>query len=759
MKTYQGSDIRNVALVGHAHSGKTTLIAALLHAAKMTSAQGRVADGTAVTAYDEEEVLRGTTMQNAVAFAEWHGVKVNLVDTPGFHMFSHEARSAMLPVEAALVVVNAQCGVEAVTERVWGYAAEFNLPRIVVLNQMDSPRAGGGQGLSALMDDLHDRWGRTCVPVQLPITGPEGFHGVVDLVTMQAFFYEPNGQGQGKIGEVPSGMLAAARAAHEALVELVAEGKDELMEEFFEQGTIPEQHLITALHEAIREDRIFPVLFASGAANVAADHLLDFLKVYAPAATERAAMAAISPGMDEARVMETVTANAANGSPAASNSGNGNPANGNSGNGNGAGGHAGRLARIDTGSDTGLDTGIILRAVDDSEPVALFVYKTMADPFTGRISFFKVVSGVVKTDAVVENYIRKGQERLSHLSVMQGRKAIEVSELHAGDLGAVAKLRDVLTGDTLGQKGSEIRVEPVPRPEASMTYAIEPKTRADEDKLAGALHKVMEEDQLVRFFRDAETNEFLVAGAGQQHIEAIVSRLKRRYHTEVTLKSPKVPYRETIRGIAEAQGRHKKQSGGHGQYGDCKIRLEPLARGAGFEFGNEIFGGSIPRQYVPAVEKGIIETALRGYLAGYPVVDFKATVYDGSYHDVDSNELSFKVAGRLAFRKAMEQAKPCLLEPIMKVEVEAPEEFAGALMGDLNGRRGRVQGMSSRGRATVIAAEVPMAEMLAYGTVLTAITQGRGSFHMEMKHYDVAPPLVAEKILATAKKPVEETED
>jgi len=383
----------------------------------------------------------------------------------------------------------------------------------------------------------------------------------------------------------------------------------------------------------------------------------------------------------------------------------------------------------------------------------------MTDPFTGRISFFMVVSGVVKNDITVENYTRKGQERLSHLSIMQGRKALEVSELHAGDIGAVAKLRDTLTGDTLGQKGAEILVEPVPRPEPSMTYAIEPKTRADEDKLAGALHKVMEEDQMVRFFRDPETNEFLVAGTGQQHIEAIVSRLKRRYHTEVTLKSPKVPYRETIRAKSEAQGRHKKQSGGHGQFGDCKIRLEPLPRGAGFEFGNEIFGGSIPRQYVPAVEKGIVETALRGYLAGFPVVDFKATVYDGSYHDVDSNEMSFKVAGRMAFRKAIEAAKPCLLEPIMKVEVEAPEEFAGTLMGDLNGRRGRVQGMNARGRTTVIEAEVPMAEMLTYGTSLTSMTQGRGSFHMELKNYDIVPQLVAEKILATAKKPIEEEDE
>ncbi len=742
MKAYLGSDIRNVAVVGHARSGKTTLIASLLHAAKMTTARGRVSDGTAVTAYDEEEVARGTTMQNAVAFAEWQGVKINLVDTPGFHMFSHEARAAMLPVDAALVLVNAQCGVEAVTERVWGYAAEANLPRIVVLNQMDSPRAGGGQGLSALMEDLHERWGRTCVPVQLPITGPEGFHGVVDLVTMQAFFYEPNGNGAGRIGEVPGHMLAAARAAHEALVELVAEGKDELMEEFFEQGTIPEQHLITALHEAIREDRIFPVLFASGEMNMATDHLLDFLKVYAPAASEHAPMAVGGPALEQSGAMETVMASGGGQSVQ----------NGHAeGTNNGFGGEGGRIGKI--------DTGIVMRPVEDQEPVALYVFKTMSDPFAGRISFFKVVSGVVKTDMGVENYSRKGQERLSHLSVMQGRKAVEVAELHAGDLGAVAKLRETLTGDTLGQKGAEIRVEPEARPEPSMTYAIEPKTRADEDKLAGALHKVMEEDQMVRFFRDAETHEFLVAGAGQQHIEAIVSRLKKRYHTEVTLKSPKVPYRETIRSKAEAQGRHKKQSGGHGQFGDCKIRIEPLPRGAGFQFGNEIFGGSIPRQYVPAVEKGILETALRGYLAGYPVVDFKATVYDGSYHEVDSNELSFKVAGRKAFRAAMEAAKPCLLEPVMKVEVTAPDEFAGALMGDLNGRRGKVQGMDSRGRSTVIAAEVPMAEMLSYGTTLTSLTQGRGSFHMEMKHYDVVPGPVAEKILASAKRPVEAEED
>jgi len=697
--------------MGHAHCGKTTLVAALLHAAKMTPTQGRVADGTAVTAYDEEEIARGATMQNAVAFVEWQGVKINLVDTPGFHMFTHEARAALLPVETAIVCVNAQNGVEAVTERVWRYAEESSVPRIVLVNQMDHPKAGGGGGLSALLDDIQDRWGRTCVPVQLPISDAQGFHGVVDLVTMEAFYYTPGGDGRGKVtAEIPASVSADAKARHEALVELVAEGKDELMEEYFEKGTIAEEHLIAALHEAVREDRIFPVLFSSGLANMALDHLLDFLKVYAPSPAEREPFPVRIPTIDAAK----------------------------------DGSEAAPMAAL---------------KVADSGPLALMVFKTMTDPFSGRITFFKVLSGVVKNDATVENYTRRTQERLSHLSIMQGRKAVEVAELHAGDLGAVAKLRETLTGDTLGQKGNEIQVDLFPLPEPAMTYAIEPKTRADEDKLAPAIHKLMEEDLLIRFFRDPQTNEFLIAGAGQPHIEAIVSRLKKRYHAEVHLKAPKVPYRETIRAKAEAQGRHKKQTGGHGQFGDCKIRMEPMPRGGGFEFANETFGGSVPRNFIPAIEKGNVESAARGYLAGFPVVDYKVTVFDGSYHDVDSNEMSFKMAGRLAFRKAMELCKPCLLEPVMKVEIEAPDEFAGTLMGDLNSRRGRVGGMESKGRTTVINAQVPMAEMLTYGTLLTSMTQGKGSYRMEMDHYDIVPQLVADKILANAKRPVEEEEE
>ncbi len=382
MKTYQGSEIRNVAVVGHAQSGKTTLIAALLHAAKMTPAQGQVADGSAVTAYDEEEVSRGLTMSNAVAFAEWQGIKINFIDTPGFHMFTHEARAALFPAESAIVVVNAQNGVEPVTERVWRYAEEAAIPRAVLINQMDHPKAGGQSGLSALMDDLNDRWGRNCVPVQLPISDAQGFHGVVDLVTMEAYTYTPGGDGRGKVSaEIPAALAADAKARHEALVELVAEGKDELMEEFFDKGTLAPGHLVSALHEAIREDRIFPVLFSSGAANMALDHLLDFLKVYAPSPAERTPIA---------------------------------------------------------GTPSAPDAAAPTRKVDDAEPAAAVVFKTMSDPFAGRISFFKVVGGVIKNDATLENFTRRGQEKLSHLSVMQGRKPAEVPELHAGVIGAVA---------------------------------------------------------------------------------------------------------------------------------------------------------------------------------------------------------------------------------------------------------------------------------------------------------------------------------
>lgn len=736
LKTYRGEAIRNVALVGHSHSGKTTLVSALLRAAKVTDRLGRVEDGTAITAYDEEDVARRTTMQNALAFAEWNGIKVNLIDTPGFHMFAHEARAAMLPVESVVVVINAISGVETITQRVWKFAEEFNLPRVLTVNYMDHPRADSAAAVAALVESF----GRRVAPIQLPIVEDSGqgpaFRGIVDLVTMEAFVYEQDGSGCGRISEIPARLREDAKAGHEALVELVAEGKDELMEEFFRVGTLPQEDLVPALHEAIREDKIFPVLFSSALRNIGSDRVLEFLNIYGPTPVERVPVAARgSLGGTVQVTEEALRPDAASVPP--------NDRHADSSNGSGNSPSTEAVTEV---------SEMVLRKVDDGEPLSLYIFKTMSDPFSGRISFFKVFSGMVRNDATVTNYSRQVTERLAHLAVMQGRTAVPVQELRAGDIGAVAKLRESLTGDTLGEKGHEIYFDPVSVPEPAMTYAIEPKSRADEDKLAPAVHKLMEEDLMVRFYRDPQTNEFLIAGAGQPHIESIVQKLRRRYHTEVTLKAPKVPYRETIRTRSEAQGRHKKQTGGHGQFGDCTIRMEPLPRGAGFEFVNEIFGGAIPRGFIPAVEKGIQEAAARGWLAGFPVVDFRVVLLDGSYHEVDSNELSFKLAGRLAFRKCMEQSKPVLLEPVMRVEIEAPEEFAGALMGDLNSRRGRVHGMESWNGATVIKAEAPMAEMLTYGATLTALTQGRGSFHMEMDHYDIMPQPAAERVIASTHK-------
>ncbi len=694
MKVYAAANLRNIALIGHGHAGKTTLVSAMLYTAGAAPRLGRVDDGSATTDYDEEEIARQMSISTGLAFVEWgkpdSKVKINLLDTPGFNMFVHEAKMVLPVVDAALVVVDGVAGVEVVTQRVWNYCDEVNLPRMIVVNRMDRDRADANRTL----ESLTNAFGRAVTPLQLPIGSEKSLSGVIDLVRMKAYTYEMGGNGKGKEGPIPADMAGVAKEAHEKLVELVAEGKDELMEEFFETGTIPEEHLVPALHEAIREDKIFPVLFTSGLGNIGVDELMDFIVDYTPAASEHHALTEWTPD-----------------------------------------GHSEPAKRQGT----------------DSEPPSVYVFKTMSDAFAGRISYFKVFSGVLKDEAALQNYNRNTQEKFARIAVVQGKQLVPIPELHAGDVGAVAKLRETLTGDTLGDKASPIRYPAVQLPEPAITFAIEPKSRADEDKLGVGLHKLMEEDAMLRFFRDPQTKEFLIAGTGQQHIEVVVSKMRKRYHAEVVLKAPKVPYRETIRGKADVQGRHKKQTGGHGQYGDCKIKMEPLPRGAEFEFVNDIFGGAIPRNFIPAVEKGIKDAAARGYLAGYPVVNFRAILYDGSYHDVDSNDLSFQMAGRIAFRKAMEQAKPTLLEPIMTVEITVPDEFAGTIMGDLNSRRGRIQGMDNKAGNTIVKAEVPMAEMLTYGADLTSMTQGRGSFSMEMHHYDIVPQQLQEKIIEKAK--------
>ncbi len=687
MKTYETKDIRNVAIVGHGHCGKTSVAAGLLYAAGATSRLTRVDEGNTVTDYDEEEINRKLTVSTSVAAIEWRKTKINLLDTPGFNMLLNDARSALIAADSAIVVVDAIAGVEAQTEKMWNTAEEFHLPRAIVINKLDRERSG----FNRAMESIHARFGRSAVPIQLPLGAEKDFRGVIDLVRMKAFVYTIDGDGKGRETEIPAEYAEAAKLAHEELVEIVAEGKDDLMEEFFEKGTLPEEHIIAGIDEEMREMRIFPVLCVSGLHDIGSDWLLNLIVEAFPSPADRP------------------------------------PA---------------KLT---------LNGKAIDRPAVDSQPTAAFVFKTAADPFAGRITFFRVLSGCVKNDAHLVSVQKGTDERLAHIGAPFGKTLLPVPELHAGDIGGVAKLRDTLTGDTLTDKSSLVAFPPVKIPEPSIAFAVEAKSRADEDRMGNALHKLLEEDLSLRFYRDAQTREFLVAGTGQQHVEIAVSRLRKRYGVDVTLKAPKIPYRETIRGHADVQGRHKKQTGGHGQFGDCWIRMEPLPRGGKFEFANETFGGSIPKNYIPAVEKGIIETAERGFLAGFPMVDFKVTVYDGSYHDVDSSELAFRLAARKAFRAAMQTAKPALLEPIMNVEIQAPVEFAGDLMGDLTGRRGRIAGMDTQGATQILRAYVPMSEMLSYQSDLTSMTQGRASFSMEYDHYDYVPPLQADKIIAAAK--------
>src|SRR5208282_5490173 len=617
----------------------------------MVNRLGKVDDGTSITDYDEEEIQRKFSITAGLAYAEWGRSKINFIDTPGYNIFMHETEGALLAADAALLLIHGVAGIEVQTEKSWGFCEKYGLPRALVINQLDRDRASFERTLEA----LRGAYGRAVIPVHLPIGEERNYRGLVDLVRMKAYLYDPDGSGKGKETEIPADLQDAASKAHEALVEMVAEGNDKLMEEFFDKGTIPVEDLVPGLRQAVCERRIFPVAVSAGALNIASDALLNFLVDYLPSPLERKEV----EGLDQE-----------GGQP-------------------------------------------VKRKIADNQPVSIYVFKTVADPFAGRVSYFKVMSGVVKNEANLSNFNRGSSERLSHIGVTQGKTQTAVAELHAGDIGAVAKLKDTLTGDTLGDKGAPIVFPKVKLAEPAISFAIEPKSRGDEDKLSTAIHRMLEEDSLLRFSRDPQTKEFLLSGAGQQHVEVAVSKLKRRFNIEVTLKAPKIPYRETIRGKGDAQGKHKKQTGGHGQYGDCWIKVEPLARGAGFEFVNDIFGGAIPRNFIPAVEKGIVEAAAKGYLAGYPVVDFRVTLYDGSYHDVDSSEIAFKLAGSKGFKKCMEQAKPCLLEPIMNVEITVPENYSGDIMSNLNGRRGRIQGMEPMGGSTVVKAQVPLAEMLS----------------------------------------------
>jgi elongation factor G len=650
----------------------------MLFTAGATDRLLRVDDGNTITDFDEEEAARKMSITSSLAAVPWQKSKINLIDTPGYNLFLSDTKSAMLAADAALVLLDGVSGVEVSTEKVSSFAEEMKLGCAFVVTKLDRERAS----YARVVEQIRERFGRGAVMVQMPLGEEKNFSGVIDLIRMRSYCYKAGGDGKGKESDIPTPLEEAAKQAHEELVELIAEGNDELLEEFFATGTLPCEHIISGLSQAVKERRIFPILCASGLQNVGTDLLANFIGEILPAPSNEAADA-----------------------PAA------------------------------------------------------FVFKTSADPFAGRVTYFKVMSGCIKDDSPLTNQRSGVNERLAHIAAPFGKAMQPVTELRAGDIGVVAKLKDTLTGDTLCGKTNCVTFPGVQLPEPSIAYAVSAKSRNDEDRLSTALSKILEEDLTLRFYRDPQTKEFLLAGNGQQHLEIVVSRLKRRYGVEVELKSPKIPYRETIRGSANVQGRHKKQTGGHGQFGDCWIRLEPLPRGEKFQFVNDIFGGAIPKNFIPAVEKGILEAAEQGFVAGFPVTDFRVTLYDGSYHDVDSSEMAFKLAGRKAFRAAMQQAKPALLEPVMKVEVETPVDFAGDLMSDFNGRRGRISGTDMKGNLQCIQACVPMSEMLNYQNDLIAKTQGRASFHMEFDHYDYVPGPQAEKIAAAAKAHMHHEED
>ena len=694
MKVFDSEKVRNVALVGHGDSGKTSLTSAFLFLTGATNRLGQVDDGNSVTDYDDDEIARKITINTGVAHCEWKQHKINLVDTPGYPAFILDAKSSLVAADTALVVIDAVSGVEVQTEKVWSFAEDHALPRALVINKLDRDRSSFERGLTS----AQEAFGRKVVPVQMPIGEEKDFKGIVDLIEQKAYLYKTDSSGEFDEAAIPDDLQESASSLRDELVEMVAESDDSLMEKFFEEGSLSQEDLLGGLRGCLISKEIFPVYCAAATQNIGTAQLLDAMVELFPDPLKRV----LPPALDTEGKEETEIKVSAGG------------------------------------------------------PTAGYVFKTLADPFAGRISLVRVFSGKFKSDSGLHNYSRDNEERLGTLQVLQGKAHEPVAEAPMGDICAALKLKETMTGDTLGDSSFKAMFQKVDFPEPSISFAIEPKSRGDEDKIGNAVNRIIEEDPSINFRRDPQTKEMLLAGSGQLHVEVTVNKLQRKYGVEVLLKPPKVPYRETITGSAEVQGRHKKQTGGHGQFGDCKIRVEALERGAGFEFANEIFGGSIPRQFIPAVEKGIQESAERGYLAGYPVVDFKATLYDGSYHDVDSSEMAFKLAGSLAFRNAMEKARPVLLEPIMLVEVYAPEEHSGDIMGDLNGRRGRIQGMDVKGSSQVIRAQVPLAEMLNYAPTLTSMTGGRGSYHMESSHYEIVPGNFSEKIIAEARREKEE---
>lgn len=684
MKSTDSDKLRNIVLVGHGQSGKTSLISAVLYNTGMVNRLGKVDQGNTVTDYDEEEIEKKITIQASVAYAVHDKHKINIIDTPGFSNFAWEARVGLRAAETAVMLVNASEGIEVQTEKIFESITEMKKPALFVINKMKKELAE----FNKTYDSIVETFGKNAIAVQYPMGQGENFSGIVDLIGMKAFKYSTDEKGTFEEMDIPADLKDEIDSRREALIEKIAENDEQLMEKYFDEGDLSPEEIASGLKAGIISQDIFPVLVTDAYANMGVRHFTDFIVNYTPSILDK--------------------------------------------------------GEIETAE------GSI--KPDAGGPFSALVFKTISDPFTGKISILKVFSGKFKPDSSYYNVNKDSAERVGGAFYLQGKAQETAEEAFPGDIVAVAKLKDTQTGDTLTIKGEKIKFPEMKFPIPSISFAIEPKSRDDENRISTALQKIMEEDPTVKSHRETQTKELVISGNGQLHVELVVSKLKKKYNVSVDMKPPKIAYKETVKANADVEVKYKKQTGGRGQYAHVLIKMEPLARGTDFEFEETIFGGSIPRNYIPAVEKGIREAKETGVVAGYPVVDFKVNLYDGSFHDVDSSDMAFKICASKAFKKAMKEAKPTLLEPIMQVEVVTPEEFMGDINGNLSGRRGKIQGMETKGKNNVIKAQVPLAEMLDFSPTLTSITGGRGSYYMEFVHYEEVPHQLQKKVIENAVK-------
>lgn len=690
-KDYTSDRIRNVAVLGHGGSGKTTLIDALCFATGTSRRHGSVRDGTALTMYTDEEAEHGISIQTAVAFSDWNGVKVNLLDTPGYLDFTGEAVAATRVADGAVIVVGATTGVEVGTEKVWEYCEARSIPRLFFISQMDRENAD----FDKVLEELKRHMTPNAFAAELPIGEGDGFRGIVNLFTGQAHIYKPGTEtGEYSAEPIPAELEERAKQLRTELFEAIAATNDELLERYLEGGEITTAQALAACREAMLHGQLFPVFCGAPEKTWGVRALLEALVEIVP-----------------------------------------NPA----------------QAHHEYTHHVGRDDQLELLGTDDG-PFAALIFKTMSEPHVGELSYFRIFSGSVANGQDVFNSTRGAAEKLAHLSVPMGRDRIEVERLHAGDIGVVAKLKNSHTNDTLSAENDPVELDPIRFPDPDISLAIRAASRSDEDKIGSGLTRLHEEDPTFAFGYEPEIRQTIIRGLGELHLDVQMERLKRKYHVEVVTEEPRIPYRETIRRPAEAQGKHKKQTGGHGQFGDAHVRLRPRERGAGYEFRNAITGGVVPGKFIPSVDKGIQEAARRGIVAGYPVVDFEAELFFGSYHSVDSSDMAFQIAGSMAFQKAAADADPVLLEPIIEVEVITPEAYMGDVMGDLNHRRGRILGMEQDGAKTRIKALVPQAELYKYATMLRSLTQGRAVHTRRFHGYEEAPQHVTGKVIDEAKR-------